>query len=35
LISEKCGFTAKKVEALKEETQKNPLKNYRKTLPNT
>jgi FtsZ-binding cell division protein ZapB len=26
--------TGKQVEALKEETQKNPLKNYRKTHPN-
>jgi hypothetical protein len=26
--------TAKQVEVLKEETQKNPLKNYRKTQPN-
>jgi hypothetical protein len=25
--------TGKEVEALKEETQKNPLKNYRKTEP--
>jgi hypothetical protein len=26
--------TGKQVEAHKEETQKNPLKNYRKTQPN-